>query len=70
MSNPLTDLVPAKWRRYLYGAYVLAGLVVGSLAVAGVNVGKAPDVLAYLGIGLGLTAASNIHTPNNEGEGV
>lgn len=58
--NPLTDIIPARYRRYVYAVYALAGLVVGALAVAGVDVGSAPDVLAYLGIGLGVTAASNV----------
>lgn len=57
--NPLTDIVPAHVRKYLYAAYALAGVIVGALAVAGVDVGKAPDVIAYLGIALGLAAAAN-----------
>lgn len=57
--NPLTDIIPARFRQYIYAAFALAGIVVGALAVAGVDVGKAPDVIAYLGIALGLTAAAN-----------
>ena len=64
--NPLTDILPAKVRKYVYAVYALAGVVVGALAVAGVEVGKAPDVLAYLGIALGLTAASNTPAPERE----
>lgn len=61
--NILTDIIPARFRKYLYAAFALAGSVVGALAVAGVDVGKAPDVIAYLGIAFGLTAASNV--PDN-----
>jgi hypothetical protein len=57
--NLLTDIIPAAYRRYLYATYALACLIVGALAVGGVNVGTAPDVLAYVGIGIGATAASN-----------
>ncbi len=66
MSNVLTDIVPARFRKYLYALYALAGLVTGALAVAGVDVGKTPDVLAYVGIALGLTAASNTPAPADE----
>lgn len=59
-ANPLNDLLTPQIRKYLYAAYVLAGIVVGALAVAGVDVGKAPDVLAYLAIPFGALAASNI----------
>lgn len=65
MTNPLT-VIPAKFRKYVYAAFALAGIVVGALAVAGVDVGKAPDVITYLGIAFGLTAASN--TPDGTGE--
>lgn len=57
--SPLTDVLPAVWRKRMYLLFALAGVVVGALTVAGVEVGKAPDVLAYLGVALGLTAASN-----------
>lgn len=57
--NPLTDIIPAHVRKYVYAAYALAGVVVGAMAVAGLDVGKAPDVIAYLGIALGLAAAAN-----------
>lgn len=62
--NPLTQILPAAARKYLYAAFALAGLVVGALAIGGVDVRQAPDVLAYIGIALGLTAASN--TPSVE----
>lgn len=68
MSNVLTDIIPARFRKYFYAAFALAGIVTGALAVAGVDVGKTPDVLAYLGIALGLTAASNV-PDNGDGTG-
>ena len=64
MGNPLTDVIPARYRKYLYAALFAAGLVVGALDLYGVNVGTWPSVVAYVGAGLGLVAASN--TPNEE----
>lgn len=61
-SNPLNDILPDPVRRYVYAAYVVAGLVIGALAVAGVDVGKAPDVMTYLAIPLGALAASNTNS--------
>lgn len=61
--NPLTDLIPARYRKTLYALYALAGVVVGALAVAGVDVKTALDVLAFVGPPLGLVAASNTATP-------
>jgi hypothetical protein len=58
--NVLTDIIPAAYRKYLYAAFSIAGIVTGALAIAGVDVGKTPDVLAYLGVALGLVAASNV----------
>jgi hypothetical protein len=63
MSNPLTELLPAIWRRRLYVLYALAALVVGALTIGGIDVGKVPDVLGYLGGALGLVAASNTTPP-------
>lgn len=60
MTNPLTDIIPAAARKYVYAAYALAIIVVGALSVGGVDVGKVPDVLAYIGGALALTAASNV----------
>ena len=67
MTNPLTNVIPAAWRKYLYAAFGFASLVVGALLVAGVDVGPASDVLTYVGAALGLTAASNTDT-SGEGE--
>lgn len=61
--NLLTDIIPAGARKYLYALYSLSIVVAGALAVAGVDTGKAPDVLAYVGGALGLVAASNV--PDN-----
>jgi hypothetical protein len=64
MTNPLTDIIPAAARKYVYAAFVLAGIVLGACQVAGVDTGKAAEILAYLGsIGLGATAASNVASP-------
>lgn len=57
--NPLTDIIPATARKWLYVAFAVAGLVLGVCQIIEVNTGKAAEVLAYLGIALGLTAASN-----------
>ena len=66
-NNPLTGVLPTKVRKYLYAAYALAGVVLGALQLAEVNTGKTPEVLAYIGIALGATAASNVrHTPPAE----
>lgn len=59
MSNPLVDVIPANVRRYVYAAYFLAGVIVAALAVAGVGVGKSPEVLAVIGPALGAVAYSN-----------
>jgi hypothetical protein len=67
--NPLSNILPAIWRKRLYALYALAGIVVGALAIAGLNVGKVPDVLAYLGVALGLTAASNTAPPEGGDKG-
>ncbi|TIC78762.1 hypothetical protein [Nocardioides sp. GY 10127] len=62
MSSILTDVIPAKARKYVYLAFALAGIVVGALTVAGIDTGSAADVLTYVGVALGLTAASNTST--------
>lgn len=66
MMNPLVDIIPAAARRYLYALFALACLVVGALQVGGVDVATAPEVLAYIGIGIGATAASNTQARTNE----
>lgn len=57
--NPLVNVLPSKARKYLYAAFAAACLVVGALNVAQVNVGHAPEVLSYVGVAIGATAASN-----------
>lgn len=70
--NPLTDIIPASARRYVYGLYVLAGVLLGALQtagvseVAGVAVSTLLAVYAYLGVPLGATAASNVSRPRGE----
>jgi hypothetical protein len=59
-TTPLTDALPTKVRKYLYWAYAVAGIVLGALQIAEVNTGKAPEVLAYIGIALGALAGSNV----------
>lgn len=63
--NPLTEIIPAKARQYVYAAFALAGLVLAALQIAGVATGRTADVLSYIGIALGVTAASN--TPAKTG---
>ncbi|WP_457203041.1 hypothetical protein [Nocardioides sp. HB32] len=65
-TNPLTDILPAAYRRYMYAIYTAAVIAVGALAVAGVSTGKAADVLAYLGGALALTAASNTNAGSDD----
>lgn len=61
--NPLTEIIPAKARQYVYAAFALAGLVLAALQIAGVATGRTADVLSYIGIALGVTAASNTTKP-------
>lgn len=63
--NPLS-LLPDAVRNALYVSYFLAVVCVGALDVGGVDVGKAPEVLAYLGGALALTAKSNLHRKDSE----
>jgi hypothetical protein len=65
VSNPFAS-IPPKARQYLYLAYALVGLFLGGVQVYGLthlgalDVGKALEVVAYIGIPLGFTAASNM----------
>lgn len=57
MSNPLTDVLPAKVRKYLYAVLFVAGLgFAGYQATGGDWVAFAAWLVAALG---GATAASN-----------
>ena len=67
----LTDILPAQVRRILYAVYALIGLALGAVQV-GYSAGALGQpswlivtwaVFGFVGTGLGLTAASNITTP-------
>lgn len=63
----LVDIIPAAWRKWIYAAYAVAGLVVGTVQVAlepdPAWIAPALAVLAYLAVPLGATAASNTPAP-------
>lgn len=71
MSNPLTDVLPAKLRKLIYAVVGFAALLVGAVQTVygAMDLGQpgwtkgALALLAYLGGALGLTAASNTATP-------
>lgn len=72
MTTPLTDILTPSARKLVYVLYVVVGFIVGGVQVAYASIPDqdtptaltvAINVLAYAGIGLGLTAASNI-TPS------
>lgn len=64
MTNPFTDY--PRVRRAAYLAYSLVALILGALQVYGtehvgeLDVSKLLEVMAYLGLVLGFTAASNV----------
>lgn len=66
--NPFQQ-IPANVRKWLYVAYGVVGLVLGGFQVAqqdtilGADVVTCLAVLAYVGMALGFTAASNISDP-------
>jgi hypothetical protein len=68
MANPLTGIVAARTRKYVYTVYSLIGLVAGGIQAAYGSVGgTSPDwlkitlsVYAFLGTAIGATAASNV----------
>lgn len=64
----LKDILPAKYRQIVYRLYAAAAVIAGALAVAGVDTGKTPDVLAYLGGALGFVAAANVAPAKPRGE--
>ena len=69
MPNPLQQ-IPASVRRWLYLAWGVVGLVLGACQVADVEalgpvaVDTALEVLAYVGLALGFTAAANVTETN------
>lgn len=76
--NPLTDIVPAVWRKRAYALYALLGVVISGTQVgyAATSNGQ-PEwltvvlaVYAYLGVALGFTAASNTTAVTSDGETV
>lgn len=64
MNNPFTS-IPPKVRQALYLIYGTVALILGALQVYGtedigaLDVGKCMEVMAYIGVPLGFTAASN-----------
>lgn len=60
MNNALTDVLPAKVRKYVYAAYALAVAAVGICAVLNVDLGNVPQILTAVGGALGAVAASNV----------
>jgi hypothetical protein len=75
--NPLTGLFSPATRKTLYVLFSLAGLFVGAvMAWCGATDAAQPSwvdgataVLTYVGAGLGLTAASNVPTPDTDEPG-
>ena len=59
MSNPLTDLIPARYRKYLYAVAFVAGIV---LAAYQANGGDWRATVGYL-IGAVLAALAHGNTP-------
>lgn len=66
MNTFLTDIIPAKMRKYFYASYGMVAVVLGALQIAEVNTGKASEVLVYVGIALGFTAASNARSADGD----
>jgi hypothetical protein len=78
MGNPLSGVLTPQIRKWLYTLHGLASLVVGAvLAWCAASADAAqPDwvdqamaVLTYTGLALGLTAASNVPTPDTDEPG-
>lgn len=57
--NPLVNVIPTRFRKYVYAAFALAVIVTQSLDKGGLDIGNTNEVLVYLGGALGLVAASN-----------
>jgi len=66
-SNPLTDIIPASWRRYIYALLFVAGIVYGAFVLADGDWRKAIGFLVASVLG-GLMPASNIHSPEVKGD--
>jgi hypothetical protein len=71
--NPLT-LIPDAVRKGIYVAYASLGVLIGAVQVGYVAINAAqPDALtialavyAYVGVALGLTAASNVQSSSDD----
>lgn len=67
MPAPLADLlteIPPRVRKRIYQGFSVAGVVVQALNIGGIDLGTIPDVVAFLGIAIGLTAATNVTLPD------
>lgn len=75
--SALTDIVPPELRKKLYAAFGIIGLAFGAAQVGFASAGQgqptwltvALSVLAFVGAGLGFTAASNTDTASGELDG-
>jgi hypothetical protein len=75
--NPLSGIFTPQIRKALYTLFAVAGVVVGAvMAYCGATdaaqpawVDGANAVLTYVGAALGLTAASNVPTPDTDEPG-
>ena len=61
MSNPLTDVLPAKVRKYAYAAYAVAVAVTGVWAVLGHVPDQVTAIETAIGGALGVVAGANVH---------
>lgn len=72
--NPFTS-IPPKVRQGIYLCYAVVGLILGALQVYGteqvgsLDVSKCLEVLAYIGVPLGFTAASNVPSYEDVADG-
>jgi len=68
-GNPLNGILTPQIRKWLYVALALALAAVQILKVVGIDVGTADDILTVIGGLFGLTAASNVPTPDTNEPG-
>lgn len=61
----LTDIIPARARRYVYALVSLIALALGALQVAGVDVSTALAVFTFITAATGLTAYANTNQSEN-----
>lgn len=55
----LVDIIPERYRKYLYATVALVGLVLGAMQVAGLAVATALAVYSFVVTAVGLTAYAN-----------